>query len=409
MICGRHPDADLELRNGQVSRRHCYVQTVGGRLFSVDLRPRTDVCLDGSTSRAGWIDGSGEMRLGSVGLRMRGGDGRVHAPVPEWPSPLSESYAEAHPLPAVTLEIENGGSHVPSWSMSRVMVLIGRSPACQLRLHSPLVSDFHCSLLRTGSGLWLIDLLSQGGVYVDGVATRVAHLAEGAEVCIGPFTIRIRYDESGSNLAAVERCGMSDQRSNLSAQEDEPGRLVSVPSCGEPVAPVPDRLRQVLIMSRAVAAMHREHRDAMDEELRELRGLADELRGMRNELASRRPDTHEAATQVEFDSEFGDLEPVQFDWRNELEFSLRYPTGETSPSMSEGTAFVDSYPYGRVSEHRSRADNARRPQRDPQVLHAIASEFLSAYRLEGQSLREKLARILLRPHDPAVDVIRSSR
>ncbi|SIO09250.1 FHA domain-containing protein [Singulisphaera sp. GP187] len=408
LICGRHPDADVELQNEQVGRRHCYVQTVGGRLFALDLGSRAGLVVDGTECRAGWLDGLRELRLGPVGLRMRGGDGREHASLPESPSPLSADYAKTHPMPAVTLEVSNGGARPQSWSMSRVMVLIGRAPTCQLRLHSPLVSEVHCALLRTKSGVWLIDLLSHGGVYVDDMATRIAYLAEGAEIGIGPFTVRIRYDAGGDSLVAAELSETSPHFGDLPICEDDADRLASLQPFEEP-ASMPDQLRQVLMMSRVVAAMHRDHRDAMDEELRELRGLAEELRGLRDELSSRRVATRDVASPFESLFEDGDAESAGFRWHDEVESILRNAMEEVPPSLGRATSPMDSHAFGRVADHRSRAEPARGSQRDPQVLHAIATEFLAAYRLESRNLRAKLVRILLGSHDSAMDLTRPSR
>ena len=67
------------------------------------------------------------------------------------------------------LEFLNGPSRAACWPMNRVMSLIGSANGCKFRLADPSVSPFHCSLLRTPLGLWVVDLLGPDGVSVNDV------------------------------------------------------------------------------------------------------------------------------------------------------------------------------------------------------------------------------------------------
>lgn len=396
LVCGRHPDADLELKDEGVSRRHCYVQAVGGRIFAIDLGTRAGIRVDGVGCRMGWLDGSREMRLGPVGLRVRGRDRYEEAASPELPSPLSARYAIEHPLPEVTLEIGNGGARVQSWPMRRVLVLVGRSACCQLRLDSPLVSDVHCALLRTESGVWLIDLLSQGGVYVDGMAVRFACLGAGAEVGVGPFTIQVR-----------EGC---DAEPSLDLR-DHP---ISFSAFGEPAGSMAEQLRQVLRMAQTARAMQRDQRQAIQEASRDLGGLADELRALRSELAAQpQPQLQSIATmdvppELEIGPELGGAEPGDFDfgfeWQEGLASIFRKILAETAASSDRLTESARADSHRRSVDHQSREELPRGPRSDPRAIHAIASQFISAHKLEDLSLREKLVRALLGPHG-ATDVV----
>lgn len=48
-------------------------------------------------------------------------------------------------------------------------VTVGRDPDCQIRLNSSLVSRRHCSLKGSTDGIWVKDLASQNGTYVNDV------------------------------------------------------------------------------------------------------------------------------------------------------------------------------------------------------------------------------------------------
>jgi hypothetical protein len=63
-----------------------------------------------------------------------------------------------------------------------------------MRLVDPAVSRFHCSLLRTVAGAWVIDLLGRGGIVVNGRRVRAARLEQGDLLQVGPFLMRIRTD-----------------------------------------------------------------------------------------------------------------------------------------------------------------------------------------------------------------------
>ena len=80
-----------------------------------------------------------------------------------WASPLVARGFDDQPLPEVALEFLNGPSRFAQWPMNRVMSLIGSSGGCKFRLADPSVSSFHCSLLRTHLGLWIVDLLGSLG------------------------------------------------------------------------------------------------------------------------------------------------------------------------------------------------------------------------------------------------------
>ena len=56
------------------------------------------------------------------------------------------------------------------------MAVLGSSARCKVRLYDPNVSKHHCALLRTPSGLWVIDLLGRDGITVNGESVRFAPL-----------------------------------------------------------------------------------------------------------------------------------------------------------------------------------------------------------------------------------------
>src|SRR5262249_46597929 len=80
-------------------------------------------------------------------------------------------------------------------TMNRVLVLVGSSPACRLRLRDDRVSRYHCGLLRTPPGVWLIDLLHGTGARLNGRSLRWALVKEGDRLQGGPYLRRVWYPD----------------------------------------------------------------------------------------------------------------------------------------------------------------------------------------------------------------------
>jgi two-component system, NtrC family, response regulator HydG len=77
-------------------------------------------------------------------------------------------------------------------------ILIGTSPACDLRLSDPTVSRRHVSLEIAPRGLLLTDLDSTNGTRVSAMPVVAAYVGAGALVQIGDTTVRIEPDASTS-------------------------------------------------------------------------------------------------------------------------------------------------------------------------------------------------------------------
>lgn len=386
-VCGRHADSDLQLRHDRVGRRHCYFQLVDGHLFGVDLGSRSGIRVDGEPRRWGWIGRAQELAIGPVGLSLRAGDDDGGDWTAGSPSPLSARYAAAHPVPEASLEISSAGGEPHRWRMNRVLVLVGRTAACKLKLISPLVADVHCALIRTATGVWMVDLLSPGGVYVDGDRMRFCRLEEGNELSIGPFSIRLRHEartrprSSRAGTAPPEATVHSSKAAVESPYELDgmvrSSRNVSAAVAAE--APMSEQLRQIVMMARVYCAMHDDQRVVVREDCEEIRRLADEIRALRAELAARPA----ADAPIEAGSR---LPAVDFGAAIDETAAVFQP----GPAMSEVPVDEDAFYQREVSSML---------KRDPQELHAIASQFLRAYNLERLSLREKILRIVLGQSD----------
>jgi pSer/pThr/pTyr-binding forkhead associated (FHA) protein len=176
VVVGRDPDSDLVLDHGDVSRRHAYLQLVGGRVVCFDLQSRTGTSW--RPSRAGEGPPGPVFQVGPFRLRPL-----ATADVEPTPAPID-------PPPAFSLEPEGSAP----WSPTADVALIGRATACTLRLDGPGVSKVHAGLVWTPEGPWVVDLLAAEGVLLDGSPIRCALLDDGDELRIGPRRLLVRLD-----------------------------------------------------------------------------------------------------------------------------------------------------------------------------------------------------------------------
>ncbi len=195
-LVGRDERADVLLDHKLVSRRHVYLQIVDGQAFWLDLDSRAGTAAEGQIRKFGWLEAGKSIRIGPYELERLASNGpapeqRATGPAPRV-SPLVARAYDDQALPDVFLEFLNGPSRSACWPMNRVMSLIGSASGCKFRLADPSVSSFHCSLLRTPLGLWIVDLLGPDGIRVNDALVRYALLDADDVLKIGRYRIRMR-------------------------------------------------------------------------------------------------------------------------------------------------------------------------------------------------------------------------
>jgi pSer/pThr/pTyr-binding forkhead associated (FHA) protein len=192
-LVGRDPTMDVHCDDHQVSKRHAYLQVLAGRVFCIDLRSRTGTHWNHGNSRWGWLGPSETVRIGAFLLRLRELTPRPCSRIPRG-------------LPEVRLEFCNE-TRLP-WRMRGPLALVGSASECTVRLPGPQIALFHCSLVRTPAGVWVIDLLGNGDVEVNGQEVRCAPLRDGDQLRVGRFLLRF-----------VKELARHHQESELRSQE----------------------------------------------------------------------------------------------------------------------------------------------------------------------------------------------
>jgi pSer/pThr/pTyr-binding forkhead associated (FHA) protein len=226
VIIGRMPAADLPLDDDQVSRRHAYLQVVGSRVYCVDLASRMGLRWDDGTYGSGWLDyGRRGLRVGRFVIRLRDGVPDRRALLRgEGPGRPPGAPHGARRLPRVALEFP-GRPAQPPWRMNQTLTLIGRSPVCRVLLSGTDVSRFHCSLVRTPMGVWVVDLMGRKGTSINGRLLRSHLLGDGDEIEVGHYRICLRYSHSGgAHLVGRESSETADASETGPKPETEPAQ-----------------------------------------------------------------------------------------------------------------------------------------------------------------------------------------
>jgi pSer/pThr/pTyr-binding forkhead associated (FHA) protein/2'-5' RNA ligase len=308
LVVGRTPPADLTLDDQTVSRRHCYLQLVEGRLYGIDLGGRTGTRLFGQSRPVSRVRRGETIEIGSFELRFQGGDAEADSSE-EPPCPLTSRPVGPDPLPGVTLEIVGQGLKPFLCRLSRVLTLIGRSPLCRVRLHDPRVSRLHCALLRTPTGVWMVDLIPREGTLHNGTPRRLSWLDDGDLLCIGSFTIRLRYDFSPRPLESLSdgqpgplfATGFRSPREAGAPAVPWPMAKPSTPSSNDPgmeaalrpfvehVALMQQQMsdqfhRAVMMMAEVFGSMHCDQMQLVRGELEQIRKLTEEMHALREKL-----------------------------------------------------------------------------------------------------------------------------
>lgn len=83
------------------------------------------------------------------------------------------------------LLISNGSCAGTVFYLADDSTVIGRSEECQVVVADPWISSRHCLVERRGDELWIVDLESRNGTYIDDRRIHEAVLQEGSRICLG--------------------------------------------------------------------------------------------------------------------------------------------------------------------------------------------------------------------------------
>jgi hypothetical protein len=194
VVIGRCRESDLPLNDRTVDFRHLYLQMIAGRWMFLDLQTIARGGAAGMDRRAwGWLDGERELTVGTFTIARVGDASPDLQPGPA--RPASEDSGGALPVVGLEFLSEYGPAREPQlWRIDGAVSLVGASRHCQLSLRDDSVSRVHASFVLTPRGLWIVDLLGRGSVLVNGRPAYWKQIHDGAELQIGRYRFRARFD-----------------------------------------------------------------------------------------------------------------------------------------------------------------------------------------------------------------------
>jgi pSer/pThr/pTyr-binding forkhead associated (FHA) protein len=248
-LIGREHRADVCLTDPDVRRRHVYIHSIAGRVLYINLQSPQDPEQADQFKRTSWIESSACIRVGSYDIRLVDGDDNGAAGAIAARDRFKDYLDQ---LPEVTARISELDGKSLRCTMRGVVVLLGSATGGAVGLVSRTVSHVHCILIRTPSGVWVVDLLGRGGTWVNGTPVRFARLEEGDRLALGKFLVEVSYETAPQRLRQgsnsfhphrTERSTSEDGESRVTALVTELGGDIGIPVSAAPVPGLPELLK----------------------------------------------------------------------------------------------------------------------------------------------------------------------
>jgi predicted component of type VI protein secretion system len=96
LLIGRHPECDVRIDLGKISRRHCCVALAYDRVMIRDLGSRNGLRVNGVTVEEAQLHPGDEVAIGPIIYRM---EAEAPAPPPPIPAPRPAASAKPPSLP----------------------------------------------------------------------------------------------------------------------------------------------------------------------------------------------------------------------------------------------------------------------------------------------------------------------
>ncbi len=290
VVIGSDPQADLVLDHPDVSRRHAYLQVVDGRVFVVDLESRLGLRIDGLAARSGWVRRA--IEIGPYRVEVELEDSGAEDPERSMPSgPLEVRSSGQGGLPELVLESRGA----EPWRMKAMMAFIGSASGCRVRLSDDSVSRYHAALVRTRSGVWVVDLIGRGGISVNEAPVRVARVEHGDKLRVGRFSLKLRCGDNLPALLAPAAVQTLQKAPWLTppalpampeVEGNDPHMQVLIQQFGQMQQQMFDQFQQALMMMFQVfRTMHQDQVDLVKAELERVRSLNQELQDLQIQAA----------------------------------------------------------------------------------------------------------------------------
>jgi predicted component of type VI protein secretion system len=111
----------------------------------------------------------------------------------------------------------------PDIPIDGALVVVGRNPQCDVRLDSHRVSRRHCCLTAERDGLFVRDLGSANGTWINGRRIAIGLVRRGDELAIAHLRYRLESGPPPARPAPGPAAPPADAASALETSRDDPG------------------------------------------------------------------------------------------------------------------------------------------------------------------------------------------
>ena len=313
-LVGRDNVCEVTLLEADISLRHACIQAVGGRVLLADIGSRLGVSYGNERQPFVWLTPTTPVFLGSFRITLR----RplfVRPTIPDL-SPFLPQSPSTDALPRVGVRFLNGKSIKTEWIVNRAVTFVGCAQDCKISLGADDIAPYHCYFVLTPQGLWVVDLLTEVGIRVNGEPVRYARLNTGDQLQVGRFRLGFQYlDEAPVSVvltSAPQRVPVVTAAPAISAPQIHPNVVPQLPDFTAALAPLMnapaiandpsiaplihqfavaqgqmmEQFQQSMVMvMNMFGQMHREQMDSMQSELARMAELNTEMQKLQAQMA----------------------------------------------------------------------------------------------------------------------------
>ena len=101
--------------------------------------------------------------------------------------------------------LQSLGANQPDFELTLTQspIRIGRHRNVDVRLDDESVSLFHCQIDQINGTLWVRDLGSSDGIFVNGFNVPQSHLMPGDRLTVGTISFRVQYKHEARSRATI--------------------------------------------------------------------------------------------------------------------------------------------------------------------------------------------------------------
>jgi len=188
MIIGRSSKVDIVLPEQVVSRRHARVIMKEGKYFMEDLGSKMSVLHNGKKIYHHEMKNGDEFLIGPVKLTFQS----LAADQPDVKAKDDPDATIAFSLSRLfQIVIEENGQVIAHNDLSDIPLSIGRTADCDITLAKPVVSRKHAKIYLENGSVFIEDLKSNNGTFVNGGKIEKTEVTPSDEIRIGPFILHV--------------------------------------------------------------------------------------------------------------------------------------------------------------------------------------------------------------------------